>query len=149
VEAAAWCFWCLCVGSRSSGAGRFSLSPLFYETVGFFIGIPHDGGNMVFRSLAVRQPAAADGLSSPVQIKMVADARSTPMIWLRDDAGHEILRFFQHLTPLVKDGGGLGGSPTSSGGLEKSLEFGVASCNFQSFLQGFSCNLMGRFCVIR
>jgi hypothetical protein len=28
-EAAVCCFWCLCLGSRSGGRGRFSLSPLF------------------------------------------------------------------------------------------------------------------------
>jgi hypothetical protein len=104
-EPATWCVWCLCVGSRSGGGGRLSLSPLLC------VGIPHGGGDKVFRSLAVRQPAVVDGLSSPVRIKMEADARSTPMIRFRDGAGREILRLLQCLTSLVKDGGGLGGSP--------------------------------------
>jgi hypothetical protein len=38
--------------------------------------------------------------------------------------------------PPVKDGGGFGGAPMRSGWLEKNLEFGVASCNFQE-IQGF------------
>jgi hypothetical protein len=114
-------FWCLCVGSRSGGRGKFSLSPLSFETTGFLMGIPHDGDDMVFRSLAIRQPMAADDLSSLVRIKIAANARSTPMMRLRDGAEHEILRLLQCLTPLVKDGGGLGDSPTRSGGLEKNL----------------------------
>jgi hypothetical protein len=99
--------------------------------VGFLVGIPYGGDDMVFRSLAVRQAVAADDFSSPVRIKTAVDARSTPMMRLGDGAGREILRLFQCLTPLVKDGGGLGGSPTRSGILEKNLEFEVASCNFQ------------------
>jgi hypothetical protein len=83
-----------------------------------------------------------DDLSSPVWIKTTVDAHSTPMMRLRDDAGREILWLLQCLTPLVKDGGGLDGSPMRSDGLEKNLEFGVASCNFQD-IWGFSCNLMG------
>jgi hypothetical protein len=84
---------------------------------------------MVFWSLAVRQPVAVDDLSSPVRIKTTADGRSTPMMRLRDGAGREILRLLQCLMPLVKDGGGLNGSPMRSGRLEKNMEFGVASYN--------------------
>jgi hypothetical protein len=83
-EAVVWCFLCLCVGFRSGGGGRFSLSPLFFEKVGFLVGIPHGGDDMVFRSTAVR---VADDLSSPVRIKMTIDARSIPMMRLRDGAG--------------------------------------------------------------
>jgi hypothetical protein len=89
---------------------------------------------MVFRSLDVRQLVATNDLSSPVRIKMTTDAHSTPMMRLRD--GREILRLLQCLTPLVKDGGGLDGSPTRSGGLKKNMKFGVVSCNFQE-IQGF------------
>jgi hypothetical protein len=78
---------------------------------------------------------------------MAVDPRSMPMMWLKDGAGHEILRLLQRLTPLVNDGGGHNGSPLSSGGLEKNLEFGVAFYKFQTF-QSFSCNLMERFYVI-
>jgi hypothetical protein len=78
---------------------------------------------------------------------MVADVRSTLMMHLRVDAGREILRYFQCLMPLVKDGGGLGDSPVNSGGLEMDLEFGVVSCNFHVF-QCLSCILMGMLCVI-
>jgi hypothetical protein len=69
------------------------------------------------------------------------------MMCLKVGDGHEILWHFQYLTPLVKDGGGLGGSPVNSDGLEKDLEFGVASCNLHVF-QCLSCILKGILCVI-
>jgi hypothetical protein len=104
---------------------------LFFETVGFPVGIPHGGDDMIFRSLAVRQLVATDDISSPVRIKTAADAHSMPMMRLRDSAGREILRLLQCLTSLVKDRGGLGGSTMRSDGLEKNLKFGITSCNFQ------------------
>jgi hypothetical protein len=60
----------------------------------------------------VRQRTAADDFSSPVLLKMVADACSMLMMRLSGVAGCEFLRHFQCLTPLVKDGGGCAGSPT-------------------------------------
>jgi hypothetical protein len=66
------------------------------------------------------------------------------MMCLKAGAGLEILRHFQYLTALVKDGGGLGGSPVNSDGLEKDLEFGVASCNLHVF-QCLSCILTGYY----
>jgi hypothetical protein len=86
----------------------------------------------------------AGGFSSPFLIKMATDVRSTLMMCLRVRAGHEILRHFQCLTPLVKDRGELGDSLANSGGLEKDLEFGVVSYNFHVF-DGLSCILMGCF----
>jgi hypothetical protein len=130
-EVAAWCLWCLCIGSRSDGGGSLSLPPLFCEIMGFFIRIPHGDGDKVFWSSVVRQLAVADGSSSPVLIKMVVDVRSMLMMRLRVGAGREILLHFQCLTPLMKDGGGLGDSPVSSGELEKDVDIGVAFCNFQ------------------
>jgi hypothetical protein len=115
--------------------------------MGFFVRVPRGDGYKFFRSSAVRQLVIADGSSSPFPIKMVADVHSSMMMCLRVGAGCEILRHFQWLTPLMKDGGGLGVCPASSSGLKKDLEFWVAFCNFQVF-QGVSCILTGMCCVI-
>jgi hypothetical protein len=88
--------------------------------------------------------AVADDFSSPFLIKIVVDVRSTLMMCLRVGSRREILRHFQCLTPLVNDGGGLDDSPMNSGGLEKDLEFGIASGNFYVF-QDLSCILMLMF----
>jgi hypothetical protein len=74
----------------------------FCQTVGFFIHIPHGDGDKVFWSSADRQLAVADGFSSPVLIKMVAEVRSMLMMHLRVGAGRKILRHFQCLTPLCE-----------------------------------------------
>jgi hypothetical protein len=119
-----------CVSASDLGPAvevGFLYPHFFFEKVGFLVGIPHGGDDMVFRSTTVR---VADDLSSLVRIKMTIDARSIPMMRLGDGAGREILQLLQCLMPLV-DGGGLGSSPIKSSGLKKNLEFRILSCNFQ------------------
>jgi hypothetical protein len=99
---------------------------LFCESVD---GTSYGDADKFFWSSDVRQPTAADDFSSPVLLKMVADACSTLTIRLNGVVGCEFLRHFQCLTPLVKDGGGCTGSPID--GLEKVLVLRVALCNLQ------------------
>jgi hypothetical protein len=99
-------FWLLCFGSRSGVGGSLSFSPFFCESVGLLVSISDGGGGLFFRPPVVRQPAAEDSSSSPFRHRIVADTRSTCMMWRGGVVAPWILRHQQCLKPSVRIGGG-------------------------------------------
>jgi hypothetical protein len=144
--------WLFYFGSGSGVGGRLSIFTLFCESVGLYVGISDGGGGLFFKSPVVWQPVAADCSSSPFLHMMVADVRSTCMMWRGGVVGPWILRHQQCLKPPVRIGGGfgcsLGGSPVgeNSDGLEKfrELEFVLVNSKFSRVrdVKGWGCTVL-------
>jgi hypothetical protein len=116
--------------------------------VGLLVGISDGGGGLFFRSPVVRQSAVEDSSSSLFRHRMVANTRSTCMMWRGGVATPWILRHQQCLKPSVRIGGGFGCASDGSlvDGLERfrKLGFGRVNSKFSRVcaVKGWGCTML-------